>query len=377
MSPPEPRRVLIANLTMAAASGTVLYTRDLALALLRRGWTPVVYTSVLGPEATALRAATIPVVTDPAQLGAAPDVIHGHHILETLAAMSRFPGVPAVFVCHDALAWHSIPPRLRRIRAYIAVDRNCRDRMVLEHGIPEESVRVLTNPVDLHRFSQREPLPARPRRALVFSNQAHESFVGPIREACKERSIEVDVIGTAAGHSVEEPEHLLPNYDLVFGKARCAIEAAAAGCAVIVSDLRGMAGLLTMEGLEEMRVLNFGARTLQRPVTKENVLRELDRYDPEEAARVSRYVRQANDADLLAEQFADLYEEILGEPLRESAHEDLAGISAALVAVNPQIHAQADAAQALVQPLRRLLDAPLIGRPLRLVYRFNRWVWSR
>lgn len=377
MSPAEPRRVLIANITLASATGTVVYTRDLALALLRRGWTPIVYTSSLGPVAQELREATIPVVTDPAQLASAPDIIHGHHTLETLAAMTRFPKTPAVFVNHDPLSWYSIPPILPRIRAYIAVDRNCRDRMVLEHGIPEESIRVMTNPVDLHRFVQRGPLPARPKRALVFSNRSHESFVGPIREACRERSIELDVVGIAAGRAVEQPEAILPQYDIVFGKARCAIEAAAAGCAVVLCDLPGMAGMLTMDALEELRLLNFGSRTLRRPVTKESILRELDRYDAAEAARVTSYVRASNDSDVLAAQFIDLYEDILREPLPDTTAEDLAGISATLAKINPQVQAQSNAAMALAAPLRKLLDAPVIGAPLRLAYRFNRWIWSR
>jgi hypothetical protein len=173
---------------MTTASGTVTYTRDLALALQRRGWTPIVYASVLGPQADVLRWATISVVSDPAQLGAPPDVIHGQHVLETLAAMARFPNVPALFVCHDSITWHSMPPRMPRMRAYVAVDRNCRDRMVFEHGFPADSVRVLTNPVDLERFRRRGPLPSKPRRALVFNNVARENtFVAPIRAACRAR----------------------------------------------------------------------------------------------------------------------------------------------------------------------------------------------
>jgi hypothetical protein len=94
-----------------------------------------------------------------------------------------------------------------RIRAYVAVDRNCRDRMVFEHGIPEDSLRVMTNPVDLGRFQRRGPLPPKPRRALVFSNQALENtFVAPIREACAARGIEVDVIGQSSGNPVDHPE---------------------------------------------------------------------------------------------------------------------------------------------------------------------------
>ncbi|HWS72674.1 MAG TPA: hypothetical protein VN605_11195, partial [Thermoanaerobaculia bacterium] len=143
MTVPEPRRVLIATITLAAGTGTAVYTRDLALALLRRGHLPIVYASQTGPLADELRHATIPVVTDLGDMGAPPDVIHGHHQFETLAALTRFPRIPALFVCHDGLTWHSIPPVGPRIGIYVAVDRNCRDRMVFEHGISEQLIHVL------------------------------------------------------------------------------------------------------------------------------------------------------------------------------------------------------------------------------------------
>ena len=373
MSVPEPRRVLIANVALNDTSGTVTYTRDLATALLRHGWTPIVYASILGAAAEALRQATISVVSDPAQLGAAPDIIHGHHVLETLSAMARFPNVPAVFVCHDSLSWHSMPPRMPRIRAYVAVDRNCRDRMVLEHGIAEESVRVLMNPVDLERFRRRESLPPKPRRALVFSHQAIENgFVAPIREACAERGIEVDVIGTASDRAVDHPEEVLARYDLVFGKARCAIEAAATGAAVIGCDARGMSGMLTTKRLEEMRVLNFGARTLQLPLTRENLLREIDRYDAEDATAVADRIRASNSADLIAEQFIALYDEILAEPIRVAPEDDLAAISAALSKVGRHLYGQVDSSRARYDVLVKLLNSRALAGPLRLAYRWKK-----
>jgi len=258
MTAPEPRRVLIATISMAAGTGTAVYTRDLALALLRRGHTPIVYSSLNGALADELRYETISVVTDLDHLASPPDVIHGHHQLETLAALTRFPAVPALFVCHDGLTWHSIPPIGTRIGAYVAVDRNCRDRMVFEHGVAEESIHVLTNPVDMRRFSRRAPLPQKPQRALVFSNNAVEkTWVKPIRMACESRGIALDVGGSASGRPIARPEDVLPPYDLVFAKARCAIEALAIGASVIVCDRQGLAGMVTSRSLEAARALNF------------------------------------------------------------------------------------------------------------------------
>ena len=111
-------------------------------------------------------------IEDLGQLGSPPSVIHGQHHLEAMEAMLRFPSVPALYVCHGWLPWVEAPPRFPSLLRYLAVDTLRRDRLVLEHGIPESRVTVLHNFVDLDRFRPREPLPPRPRRALLLSNQA-------------------------------------------------------------------------------------------------------------------------------------------------------------------------------------------------------------
>jgi hypothetical protein len=354
MTSPEPRRVLIATITLEGGTGTAVYTRDLALALLRRGHLPLVYASLTGPLAEELRRATIPVVTNLDDMAAPPDVIHGHHQFEILTALTRFPRVPALFVCHDGRTWHSIPPVGPRIGMYVALDRNCRDRMVFEHGIPEQSIHVLTNPVDLQRIARRSPLPPKPGRALVFSNKAEEeTWVKPIRAACESRGIALEIGGAAAGRPIDRPEEVLPQYDLVFAKARCAIEALASGCAVIVCDEQGLAGLVTTSSLEAMRQLNFGARTLRRAITDTDIGGEIDRYDPADAAAVCERIRQSADSDLLADQFISLYDELCTRPPAEG--DELLAVSRSLSRMAAQLYAHVGTGQpASTGLLRRL-----------------------
>src|SRR5580704_4585509 len=162
-----PLKILITNNGLAARAGSELYVRDLALALLRRGHIPIAYSTVLGEVADELRGATIPIVDNLDSLSITPDIIHGHHHLETMTALLRFPTVPAVYFCHGWIPWQEAPPKFPRILRYVAVDYTCRDRLLLEHGIPDDRVSVLLNFVDLERFSPRPPLPARPTRGLV------------------------------------------------------------------------------------------------------------------------------------------------------------------------------------------------------------------
>jgi hypothetical protein len=303
---------LITNSTVASRSGTELYVRDLACGLLARGHRPVVYTPKLGPLARELRDKTVPVTDRLDTITEPPEIIHGHHNLETMTALLRFTHAPAVFVVHDNLSRRDVPPRFPRILRYVAVDHTCRDRLVFEHGIPEDKVRVLLNSVNLSVFKPRGPLPARPRRALIFSNASSAHFAA-VREACAQSGIGLDVVGHDSGNICSQPEEVLGQYDIVFAKARCALEALAVGAAVILCDFRGVGPMVTSGEFDVLRRLNFGHRTLRSEIRPETIAREIARYDAADAAEVSRKVRAVADSELMLDDIVALYSEVTEE----------------------------------------------------------------
>ncbi len=310
-------RILITNNTLAHRAGSELWVRDVALRLLERGHSPVAYSRDLGEVGAELRRQTVAVVDDLDQLGAPPDVIHGHHHLETMTAALRFPDVPVVAVCHGWLPPQEAPVRFPSIRRYLAVDAPTRDRLVLECGIEPSRVEVFPNFVDLRRFPPRGPLPERPRRALVLSNQAEEGgYLAVIRDVCREAGIEVDAYGLRLGRPLAAPEAVIGEYDLVFAKARTALEAAAVGAAVIVCDEVGLGPMVDRQGLPRLRELNFGIRAMRREATEENLARELSRYDPAEAAEVSRRLRVEADLEPAVDRLLALYAEVAEEQAR-------------------------------------------------------------
>src|SRR2546422_6977176 len=113
----KPLRVLITNLSLDGRTGTETYTRDLALAVRALGCEPAVYSPRIGKLAKELRSVDIPASNDLSSF-AVPDVIHGHHNVPLALAILRFPGTPAVFVCHDAQVWHDQAPRFGAIQRY-------------------------------------------------------------------------------------------------------------------------------------------------------------------------------------------------------------------------------------------------------------------
>ena len=307
-------RILITNHELVHRGGTQLYVRDLATGLAARGLQPIVFTPHLGAVADELRAAAIPVVDDPARLAEPPDLIHGQHHLPTMSALLAWPGVPAVFFCHGWLPPQEVPPRHPRILRYVAVDRLRRERLVSEEGVPPDRVELIPNFVDLARFRPRPPLPARPRRALVFSNQAFEGgYVEAVRAACRRFGIAVDVLGLQGGKVSERPEELLPQYDLVFARGRSAMEAAAVGAAVVLCDMEGAGPLVTAAGVARLFDLNFGLAALTVPATARHLGEQIARYEAADAAAVSRWIREHAGADRALERIVDLYRRVLAE----------------------------------------------------------------
>jgi hypothetical protein len=287
-------RVLITCRELVVRAGSQLYTRDVAEALRELGHAPVVYSPRLGPVAEEMRSRGVAVIDRLDRLGAPPDFIHGQHHLEAMAAMLRFPAVPALFLCHGWLPWEEAPPHFPSLLHYVAVDHLRRDRLVLEHGIPESQVTVLPNFVDLDRFRPRPtPLPPRPRRALLLSNQASErTFVPVVERVCAASGIELTVAGSASGATASRPEELLAGCDLVFARGRAALEAMAVGAAVVLCDLEGDGPLVETANFQVLRDLNFGLATLRPPVDEERLRTAIGRYDPQEAARVRDLVRR-------------------------------------------------------------------------------------
>ncbi len=320
-----PLTILFTNNTLAIRAGTELYIRDLAFELRARGHAPIAFSTILGDVADELRAGGVEVIDRFDRLTAQPDLIHAHHHIETMMALLRFPDTPAVAVCHGAAQWEETPIVFPRILRHVAVDDACLARLRATPGLPESSTRQIFNFVDMTRFPSRPPLPDVPRRAAVFNNEIAESNVLPaIRDACERRGLALDVFGAAAGRTLEEPGRALGAYDVVFGKARCALEGLAVGAAVVLCAASGLGPLVTTREFERLRRLNFGFRTLDHPVTPEAIGAQLDRYDAADAARVSARIRAEASLSRAADQWEALYAEVLSEDARRGEADRLA-----------------------------------------------------
>lgn len=376
-------RIALANITLASRTGTETHLKDLAIGLKRRGHTPLVYSPKLGEIAAELRAVGVSVFDRAHEIPEPVDVIHGNHVPVLLSLLLRFGDAPAVSMCHDRVHWCSGPLRHTRVLRYIAVDDNCRERLNSKPWLAEHQVQVILNSVDLQRFQPRPALPDRPRRALLFSNYARESTHLPaVRRACARAGLELDVVGEGVATATSRPELLLPRYDIVFAKARCALEAMAVGAAVVLCDFNGVGPMVTARELSELRRLNFGMRTMQQPLGAEALGVQIARYDSGDATEVSRWIRKRASLEQMLDAYEALYDEVAEEHragTRASASAE--GLDAAraiewLTEIAYEAEELRELRRSRIVRLReRVMGSPRIGP---LAARIGRWTqWPR
>jgi hypothetical protein len=307
-------KVLITNAHLRHFAGSEVVVRDLALELQRQGHEPWVYSPVLGALGAGIRSAGVPVARDLADLPGVPDIIHGQHHRPALDALLFFPATPAIFSCLASKYLNEAPFYFPRFLRYVAIDEPCRRRMERVPNISPQRIEVILNAVDLARFTTRCHLPARPRRALVYSNYANGfTHLPAVRRACRRAGLRLDVVGAAHGNPTAHPETLLPRYDIVFAKASCALQAMAVGNAVILRDFPGAGPMVRLENMQVLRPMNFGAGTLTRRLEADALVEEIARYDAADEARVSEIIRAEAGLTPTVHRWLDLYRSVLEE----------------------------------------------------------------
>ena len=100
-------------------------------------------------------------------------------------------------------------------------------------------------------------------------------------------NLEVDGLGQGFENSIFDPERVLPKYDIVFAKAKAAMEAMATGAAVIICDFRGLGGMVSSQNFQHFRRLNFGMKSMTKEITLDAISAELKKYNHEESQIVN------------------------------------------------------------------------------------------
>jgi hypothetical protein len=305
-------RILFTNHRLADYTGTELFIRELASTLQTRGHQVGVFSTVPGKVAEELRGAGVETVTDLSQLSFSPQLIHGQHHLETIAALTAHPDIPAIYFCHSSSAWQEIPPMHPRIARYIGVSRRRADWMRRKHKIPPHQLGFLPNFVDLARFRHVRRPPQRLRTALLYSSTLSDpQAMAEIQAACDRCDIRLDIGGHLHGKLLSSPETVLPEYDLVFASGRSAMEAIACGCALIPVAGTRCGSMIAPCNYEAVKSLNFSTYITYPDITRQLLVKRIHRYRADACAAVTDRLRAELSLTAVVCSYESLYHEVL------------------------------------------------------------------
>ena len=307
-------KILITNIQLTIPGGTVSYTKDLAKFLIAKGFIVEVFTYSIGTVGREMIAEGIPVVTRLSQLINKPDIIHAHHTPTAFEALHYFKNTPAIFVVHDRTSRFDSPLPHKHILTYAAVDNNCLDRLLVDFKINQTYTKVFYNWVDTMRFPIRTSFNEMSMRAVVFSNYATpDNHYKIIAEACSQINLPLNVIGSGMDNSVSNPEKELYKYDIVFAKAKAAIEALATGAAVILCDFGGVGGMVQTNSIEHLRNYNFGRKTLTHEFNTDFLIDEIKKYNIENNRINAAWIQEHASLEKIAATIIDFYYTTIGD----------------------------------------------------------------
>lgn len=272
-------RVVFANHSLDHAGGIESYTTTVADHLQRFGHDVWIYTPEDGFTGEVARSMGLRVETDASRLPDDVDAVLAQDGVAALEMLAIRPAAPQIYCWHSELFDLHVPPQLdgvtARIVTFYAGARKKAEALAVSAPIVE-----LTHPIDTERFKPRAPLRAKPR-ALALGNYLTGERFRILEQACEIAGIELNRRGShAEGGVTARPEDDMGRADIVFAKAKAAIEAMACGRAVYVYDAFGSDGWVTPQRYPRLEANCFAGTGGGQTVEIDALVAALGEYDP-------------------------------------------------------------------------------------------------
>ena len=272
-------RIVIANHSLDFAGGIESYSTTVADQLQRTGHDVVIYAAEDGFTGTVARRMGLRVATSEAWLPSEVDVVLAQDGAAALEMLEFRPTAPQIFFWHSDLFDLHLPPQLDCVTARIVTlwggARRKAEALAVSAPIVE-----LAHPIDVERFKPRRPLRDHPR-AVALGNYLTGERLRILERACELAGIELELWGLHSENGVtDRPEDAINSADIVFAKAKAAVEAMACGRAVFVFDAFGSDGWVTPDHYARLEASCFAGTGATQPVDEESIASALAAYSP-------------------------------------------------------------------------------------------------
>ena len=234
-------KILMTNNALAERGGSESYLETVSAELRRLAHEVVFFSPICGATAGSLRRDGFEVFADVADLPDDVDVIHGQHANAVALVRERFARLPLVFASHSWFVSIEDPVAELGAGAFVAFNDMVRRRLAAHAATQGKTIVRLTQPVPVSfADAARDRIGVVPRRAVLVSRRM---TLQPARiaKACAALGLEFDWIGRE-DREAADPQAEMRACDIVFASGRSALEAMAAGRAVVVVEEGGASG---------------------------------------------------------------------------------------------------------------------------------------
>src|SRR4051794_43295 len=191
-------KILMTQRALVAWAGTEMLTIEVANELAKRGHDVAVYAPQVGFPASVMIPSGVWVRSRLSDLPWSPDVIHGHHHLQAMAAIGYFDDVPAIYYSHGIIPWPEQVPVHGRIYRYIVMCAAMAPGLATTEGIARDRVVVIPNFVNTRRFSEVRRAPVRPAKALLYGGAGFTpQELLTLEQACAAQGMSFEKVGYA------------------------------------------------------------------------------------------------------------------------------------------------------------------------------------
>jgi hypothetical protein len=306
-------KILITNHSLESLGGTERSVIELAKELKKRGHEVVACSSQIGEAGRMMKESAMTVIKNPFETTFKPDLIHGQHHLDAMRAIAAFPNTPAIYYCHGYFPWVEDAPYHPRITHYLGMCDSITEKMKVNTRISSTEYVTVSNWFDDSRFKYAREPQKTPKKALFFhrSFDRQSSFAQELVKVFKTNGIELDL--NLATHSSNTPELILNQYDIVLASGRSAIEAMAAGCAVMPVSDQAILEFVNLDNFEVYKKQNFSPLASTPHFNIQYISDCIQKYDAHQVKLVCQKIRSENTLTQTAIQLEKIYIESINK----------------------------------------------------------------